>query len=121
MSGNRYVLDTNAIVSLLQGNAQLLQKADWIGISIISQIAPLIKPERPFPNLIIRLLYLPLIRWSDRSHLYPQFDRFHRFTHLIACSRGVTAPRSRWVILIGSWKAHLAIYSPLMDADLPFR
>jgi len=41
MSGNRYVLDTNAIVALLQGNSQLiqlLQDADWIGISVISQI-----------------------------------------------------------------------------------
>ena len=41
MSGNRYLLDTNAIVALLQGNAQLvqlLQNADWIGISVISQI-----------------------------------------------------------------------------------
>ena len=41
MSGNRYVLDTNAIVALLQGNAQLIQliqNADWIGISVISQI-----------------------------------------------------------------------------------
>nr|WP_238718127.1 hypothetical protein [Petrachloros mirabilis] len=44
MNGNRYILDTNAIVALLQGNAQLLQllqllqKADWIGISIISRI-----------------------------------------------------------------------------------
>ncbi|MBF2070684.1 type II toxin-antitoxin system VapC family toxin [Fischerella thermalis] len=41
MSGNRYLLDTNAIVALLQGNVQLLQmlqNADWIGISIISQI-----------------------------------------------------------------------------------
>ncbi|MDA0265549.1 MAG: type II toxin-antitoxin system VapC family toxin [Cyanobacteria bacterium] len=41
MSGNRYVLDTNAIVALLQGNlavAQLLQGAEWIGISVISQI-----------------------------------------------------------------------------------
>ncbi len=41
MSGNRYLLDTNAIVALLQGNAQLLQllqNSDWIGISIISQI-----------------------------------------------------------------------------------
>lgn len=41
MSGNPYVLDTNTIVSLLQGNAQLiqlLQNADWVGISIISQI-----------------------------------------------------------------------------------
>ncbi|MDY6785547.1 MAG: type II toxin-antitoxin system VapC family toxin [Cyanobacteriota bacterium] len=41
MSGNRYVLDTNAIVALLQGNTQLvqlLQNANWIGISVISQI-----------------------------------------------------------------------------------
>ena len=48
MSGNRYVLDTNAIVSLLQGNElliQLLQEADWIGISIISQIEFLVFPD----------------------------------------------------------------------------
>jgi predicted nucleic acid-binding protein len=41
MSGNRYVLDTNAIVALLQGNPQLiqvLQNADWIGVSVISEI-----------------------------------------------------------------------------------
>lgn len=41
MSGSRYFLDTNAIVALLQGNSpllQLLHNADWIGISIISQI-----------------------------------------------------------------------------------
>ena len=41
MSGNRYLLDTNAIVALLQGNlqlVQLLQQANWVGISVISQI-----------------------------------------------------------------------------------
>jgi tRNA(fMet)-specific endonuclease VapC len=41
MSGNRYLLDTNAIVALLQGDPQiiqLLQNADWIGVSVISQI-----------------------------------------------------------------------------------
>jgi tRNA(fMet)-specific endonuclease VapC len=41
MSGSRYLLDTNAIVALLQGNSQLvelLQTADWVGISVISQI-----------------------------------------------------------------------------------
>ena len=39
MSGNRYLLDTNAIIALLDGNASLLamlQGASWIGISIIS-------------------------------------------------------------------------------------
>ncbi len=41
MSGNRYLLDTNAIVALLQGNSQLIQllhNAGWVGISVISQI-----------------------------------------------------------------------------------
>jgi tRNA(fMet)-specific endonuclease VapC len=41
MSGNRYLLDTNAIVALLKGEASLLQvlsNADWVGISVISQI-----------------------------------------------------------------------------------
>jgi len=42
MSGERYLLDTNAIVALLHGNYQLvklLQNADWIGIInlIVSQ------------------------------------------------------------------------------------
>jgi tRNA(fMet)-specific endonuclease VapC len=41
MSGKRYLLDTNAIVALLKGSTTLvtlLQNADWVGISIISQI-----------------------------------------------------------------------------------
>lgn len=41
MNGNRYVLDTNAIVTLLRTNSQLvqlLQSANWVGISVISQI-----------------------------------------------------------------------------------
>lgn len=41
MSGNRYLLDTNAVIALLQGNQQVLQQlqnSDWIGISIISQL-----------------------------------------------------------------------------------
>ncbi|NEQ19293.1 MAG: type II toxin-antitoxin system VapC family toxin [Microcoleus sp. SIO2G3] len=41
MSGKRYLLDTNAIVSLLQGSGALvtlLQNAEWVGISVISQI-----------------------------------------------------------------------------------
>lgn len=45
MNGNRYLLDTNAIVALLQGEmflVQLLQNADWVGISLISQIEFLI-------------------------------------------------------------------------------
>jgi tRNA(fMet)-specific endonuclease VapC len=49
MSGDRYLLDTNAIVSLLRGGGALqkrLQSADWVGISILSFIEFL-----AFPNL----------------------------------------------------------------------
>ncbi len=41
MNGNRFLLDTNAIIALLQRNQQLIQRlknAEWIGISIISQL-----------------------------------------------------------------------------------
>jgi len=41
MTGKYLAFDTNAVVALLQGNLQLLQmtqNADWIGISIISEI-----------------------------------------------------------------------------------
>jgi len=41
MSGNRYFMDTNAIVDLLRGNPTLiaeLQQSEWVGISVISQI-----------------------------------------------------------------------------------
>ena len=47
MSGNRYVLDTNAIVALLQGNIQLiglLKDAEGLGVSVISQIEFLVFP-----------------------------------------------------------------------------
>jgi predicted nucleic acid-binding protein len=41
MNGSRYLLDTNAIAAVLQGNKSLLRSlsnADWVGISVISQI-----------------------------------------------------------------------------------
>ena len=39
MPGNRYLLDTNALVALLRGNPQLLaltQSAEWLGLSVIN-------------------------------------------------------------------------------------
>jgi hypothetical protein len=48
MNGNRYLPDTNAIIALLQGSDQLLerlQNAQWIGISVIAQIEFLVFPE----------------------------------------------------------------------------
>jgi tRNA(fMet)-specific endonuclease VapC len=41
MSGKRYLLDTNAVIALLSGNAevvQLIRGADWVGISIVTQL-----------------------------------------------------------------------------------
>mgnify|MGYP001799431960 CR=1 FL=1 len=35
---NRYLLDTNAIVSLLKGIGEIVSSASWLGISIISKI-----------------------------------------------------------------------------------
>ena len=49
MSGERYLLDTNAVVALLQGDQSLqqrLQNADWVGISVLSEIEFL-----AFPNI----------------------------------------------------------------------
>ncbi len=40
-TGNRYLLDTNALVALLQGHSALQQKvqdADWLGISVINAL-----------------------------------------------------------------------------------
>ncbi len=39
MPGNRYLLDTNALVALLQGNPELVeltQHAQWLGVSVIN-------------------------------------------------------------------------------------
>jgi tRNA(fMet)-specific endonuclease VapC len=39
MPGKRYLLDTNALVALLQGNAELLaltRSAEWLGVSVIN-------------------------------------------------------------------------------------
>ncbi len=39
MPGSRYLLDTNALVALLQGNQELLgltQAAQWLGLSVIN-------------------------------------------------------------------------------------
>ncbi len=50
MNGRRFLLDTNAVISLLQGNAavrQILSEADWIGISIISKLEFLSLPNLP--------------------------------------------------------------------------
>jgi hypothetical protein len=41
MNGNKFILDTNAIVALLKGNSEILkltETAEWIAISVISYL-----------------------------------------------------------------------------------
>lgn len=41
MNGNKYIFDTNAVISLLKGDnivLEIAEKAEWIGISIISYL-----------------------------------------------------------------------------------
>jgi tRNA(fMet)-specific endonuclease VapC len=68
MSG-KYLLDTNAIVSLLQGNSNLVNlvvRAEWVGISIISFIEFLAFPglqdedKSLFRQFIERIEVVPL-------------------------------------------------------------
>ncbi|MBN2041272.1 MAG: type II toxin-antitoxin system VapC family toxin [Spirochaetes bacterium] len=47
MSG-RYLLDTNAVITLLKGNSELLkltENAEWLGISVITLIEFLVFPD----------------------------------------------------------------------------
>jgi hypothetical protein len=49
MSGERFLLDTNAMIALLQGDQTLVEwlaDANWVGVSIISQLE-----SKAFPNL----------------------------------------------------------------------
>ena len=64
MNGNRYFLDTNAIIALLQGNEsikKILSTADWNGTSVISVLKFLAFPDLSskdkllFFNFIIRI------------------------------------------------------------------
>ncbi|RPI92565.1 MAG: type II toxin-antitoxin system VapC family toxin [Spirochaetales bacterium] len=62
MSG-KYLLDTNAIVSLLQGNSNLVNlvvRAEWVGISIIS---------------FIEFLAFPGLQDEDKSLFYQFIER----------------------------------------------
>lgn len=48
MSGERYLPDTNAVIAVLRGNTTLLERlreAEWVGISILTQIEFLAFPD----------------------------------------------------------------------------
>jgi tRNA(fMet)-specific endonuclease VapC len=69
MSGNRILLDTNAITALLQGNTVVVEKlklAEWVGISVINELEFLANPELDendkilFKNFIARVEIIDL-------------------------------------------------------------
>jgi len=56
MSGNRYLLDTNAVIAILRGNhkvIEILRPAEWVGISIITQIEFLVFPDMTCQDKIL--------------------------------------------------------------------
>jgi predicted nucleic acid-binding protein len=65
MNGIRYFLDTNALISLLNGNKAIekqLHQASWIGTSVVC---------------IIEFLSFPSLTENDRNLLYILIQRIH--------------------------------------------
>lgn len=64
MNGNRFLLDTNAVVSLLDGNTyinNLITRADWIGISIITVIEYISFTELSLDDMVLLNSFLERI------------------------------------------------------------
>lgn len=86
MNGNgRYILDTNAIISLLSGNldlAKLLDSADYVGISIISYFEFLVfdgltdKDRTCFYEFCEKVEVVPLS--NDNQQLIAQVMNFRK-------------------------------------------
>jgi tRNA(fMet)-specific endonuclease VapC len=72
MNGNRLLLDTNAIAALLQGNlslVELLKTADWIGISVISEIEFLANPDLNENDIVLFENFVSRIEVIDLRHI----------------------------------------------------
>lgn len=72
MNGNRFFLDTNAIAALLQGNlslVELLKTADWIGISVISEIEFLANPDLNENDKVLFENFISRIDVIDLKHI----------------------------------------------------
>lgn len=68
MSGIRFLLDTNAITALLQGNQVLVEQlktAEWVGISIINQIEFLANPALNEADKALFRMFLTRIEVLD--------------------------------------------------------
>jgi len=89
MNGKRYLLDTNAVVILLQGGRQVLEyikEAEWIGISVLSQIeflsfSGLTENDKfCFDKFLHRIEVIDLN--SDKTELLDEIIRLRQQYHL---------------------------------------
>lgn len=64
MNGNKFFLDTNAIIALLSGNTSIekeLSGADWIGVSVISVLEFMSFPGLSFNDNLLFVAFLKRI------------------------------------------------------------
>ena len=68
MNGNKFLLDTNAITALLQGNQLLVEQlktAEWVGVSIISQLEFLANPALNEADKLLFEMFLERVHVLD--------------------------------------------------------
>jgi tRNA(fMet)-specific endonuclease VapC len=88
MNGNRYLLDTNAIISLLNGNASLsdlLRSSEWVGVSLISKLELFSFPRiTAKETLLIKkfLLKIEIINIIDDEEMVNQIIYYRKNLHL---------------------------------------
>ena len=84
MNGNRYLLDTNAIIQLLKGNAELgtlVSNADFLATSIIAELEYFSFSDLPESDVLLYRAFKSRIRVFD----VPSDDPI--LTHMVAEAR----------------------------------
>ena len=85
MAGNRYLLDTNALVALLQGHPSLLtlaDRADWLGVSVINVLEflgfdSLLEEDRLLFNAFVSRVFVVDLALADAT-LMNQIGQFRK-------------------------------------------
>ena len=105
MNGRRLLLDTNAIVYLLAGNKEIgdiLKSAEWVGISVISQIEFL-----AFSDLDKRdeQLFIEFLKRVEVIGLPAIDDRFiNRIVYLSYVFKRFEMLKLGWLIIMKGWQ-----------------
>ena len=75
MAGDRYLLDTNALVALLQGHKALLALADranWLGVSVVNVLEflgfdDLLEEDRLLFNALLSRIFVVDLTFADTA------------------------------------------------------